>query len=472
MDLFKYISNLEVINKDLNLNLFIEFYFVIKISPNIFEEINNIRSLKVLSLSNFKFKQKFILNVNNLEELSLSDCKNITFKENSTQNLKKLKLDKSTNIHVEKDNFLKLKRLELSGNITEKSKLKFPELEEYYCSHYSKINLEEEITQPIVDYKSLNKLKSFDGPLETFLLLENTLLEKVIIFLGNFYGFIKEKEMIEKLTTIKTLKIIDLELTKTNYPELRKIKRKNFSVEEMHINLKGSPDIYILTDLINIFPNLSFVQIIYYSSNYFDEDEINIKINENKNSIIKKKIIKCKVTKIGILIQRGKIELCCQSFETLEKIILRLNALESNEDKPTKLFLKFPIFEENNQRVFKSLKYFLFYYNKELYFSFFNNMFNNIDNMPNLVYFIFKCNSIKNIKKDIFLKFIEKILSLKYIKYIDINIGLNDDKYDNKGKEDKYYSIKELKIMFPKINHKKFDNFNTIEIKKLINKIV
>jgi len=74
----------------------------------------------------------------------------------------------------------------------------------------------------------------------------------------------------------------------------------------------------------------------------------------------------------------------------------------------------FPIFKNNCKIIFKSLKYFTFIapdcYRMDL--EVLNNIYNNIDNMPNLKSFILKCYQ-KNITEDFLIKFIKKILPMK-----------------------------------------------------------
>ena len=68
--------------------------------------------------------------------------------------------------------------------------------------------------------------------------------------------------------------------------------------------------------------------------------------------------------------------------------------------------------------------------------------------MPNLKYFEIS-GMVKNNIKDIFYKnFINKVLSLKFIKKVKINLYKDDSK--------EYFSKKELKELLPDININKF----------------
>ena len=76
-----------------------------------------------------------------------------------------------------------------------------------------------------------------------------------------------------------------------------------------------------------------------------------------------------------------------------------------------------------------------------------NNIYNNLDKMPNLKTFSMKCiyKSIGDLRK----KFIEKILSLNQLEEIELKIG-------NKQNESYTYIKFELKEMFPSIDFSKY----------------
>ena len=88
-------------------------------------------------------------------------------------------------------------------------------------------------------------------------------------------------------------------------------------------------------------------------------------------------------------------------------------------------------------------------------FNILNNIYNNINNMPNLQNFFLDIRLIENIDEDFFKNFIRKILHLKSMKGIKINFF---------SLKTFFYSLKELIILFPDIN---FNRFNTVTIRKL-----
>jgi hypothetical protein len=78
----------------------------------------------------------------------------------------------------------------------------------------------------------------------------------------------------------------------------------------------------------------------------------------------------------------------------------------------------FPILNDQCDIICKSLKYFILEISYiEISFDVFNNIYNNIDNMPNLVAFTLKGSS-KEIKEDFYVKFIKKFFQLKIFKVL------------------------------------------------------
>jgi len=106
---------------------------------------------------------------------------------------------------------------------------------------------------------------------------------------------------------------------------------------------------------------------------------------------------------------------------------------------------------------FNLLKKFDFVINDEINHDAFNNLCNNINNMPNLKYFRLQCD-IGGINENIYKNFIVKLLSLK-LDYIILSVKkiknflwvsrLHD--IDFKEKKDIYYTNEELIQIFPGI---------------------
>ena len=92
----------------------IEFNIENIIEPNLFEEINNFKSLRYLYIKFFKFNTNFFFKLENIKILSCKNCKNINLLETIGREIKILDLieNEISNIDIlEKVNFKDLKKL-------------------------------------------------------------------------------------------------------------------------------------------------------------------------------------------------------------------------------------------------------------------------------------------------------------------------------------------------------------------------
>ena len=136
----------------------------------------------------------------------------------------------------------------------------------------------------------------------------------------------------------------------------------------------------------------------------------------------------------------------------MEKFILIYDPLDN-----ANIQIDIPIFNECFNSSLINLKEFIFKSPKKIVtLDIFKNLENNIINMPNLIKLYFICNSIRGIKNGLYIEFLEKMFRLKNLQEIIINI---------QKESEKYYSLNELKNMFPKVNLSKFKKIN---IKKWI----
>ena len=429
---FADIKNHDIILKDLfslkdfsdNLiKLRIEFG-QIKIEKNIIENLNNFEKLEELTFDGFKLKEKFVLKLNKLKKISFKNCVNFIFEDDSLINLKKL-------------------HLAMCCIYESKSLLKLPQLEEcnieqnnYKIKYYT-----------IFDFSSFNNLKILFCDINNFNHLENANLEILKFRTSNIFSVEEEKKMFEKFLTIKTLKEIQFWLVNLNDNEISKINGQNKSVKKITIiqNNKNNSSFYNIPEK---FPNLSEITIdnkLNYIDNY---KSLKIEINENKNCRIKNIIIKTS----------QDIKLYCQSYKELESLQLyfydKINNIEND----------IPIFKDN-QIIFESLKCFVFDYGDykirnqrdiEL-------IINNIEKMPNLKEFTFKCKCIeKFFNKEFYTNIIRKILSFK-LNLIVLEI-------DDINRCNDYLSFDELKEIYPdlkpNINRKIYIKKNKFENKK------
>ena len=161
-----------------------------------------------------------------------------------------------------------------------------------------------------------------------------------------------------------------------------------------------------------------------------------IKIKESPNS---------KIKKISTCLTRHmyNIEVIIGPYEKMEYIDLYSDISNFNE---------LPFFQENNSRKFNSLKYFSFNcrIGFELTKNLLENLYNNIDNMPNLKEFRLLYYSGDDVDINFFKNFVRKVLSLKLIKIIYIsNNRLEYIWFDS-------YNYDEIKELFPDINLNKY----------------
>jgi len=251
--------------------------------------------------------------------------------------------------------------------------------------------------------------------------------------------------MFTKLLSIKTLKKIEFELNYLNDKEISQIKGENLSITEIRVFWKNENDDCILYDLNNKFPNLTKISVYIEHSyeNYKKPKKLNVEIKQIQN---------CKINEIYFegLGPLGTIKFYSQLFENL----IGIEIVATNKDKNIKEV--FPIFKENNNIVFKSLNYFKFDYD-ELPLDIINNIYLNLDKMPNLK--TFKLNYVsKDIDKDFYKNFILKLLS-KELDNIELEIKYLFD-YDKE-----LYSYYELKEIFPKLKCYDLKNIKIDKIK-------
>ena len=136
--------------------------------------------------------------------------------------------------------FLKLKYLNLNSYSIKRHPsflLKCPNVES--CEVFS--NIGESIYYDLIfDFSSLNKLKYFKGQSKYFILLENTLLEKVIIDL-DFYGVVNHfKNVMNKLLSINTIKDLEINMTTYSLIFMSKYEGKNDSITKLKLNINNN----------------------------------------------------------------------------------------------------------------------------------------------------------------------------------------------------------------------------------------
>ena len=427
------INKIKRINLLINNNKLIEFFFSNNfknnllylelnnenklkiIETNILEQINEFQVLNELHLIGFIFKNMFILKLPNLQILYISSCNNITLAEDSTLKIKVLYFEY---FKFEKQNYL----------------FKFPELE--IC------NLGYEEMLGIVDLSSLEKLKIINNILANdFIHLEGKTIEKAIIASNSQINqVIDEIKLIKKILSLKSLKSVNFHIN-SDSSDILKMNGTNYNIMELDIKWASKIDC-ILYDFQKQFTNLTELKLDFCSSknNYNDGA---IEIIEEKN---------CKINKFSLFAgYHNKIHFHIGIYENL--ISVNLNICKINYKLDFKKI--FPIFDNNCNIIFKNLKNFEFCsfdgYNRYnlMEKNIINNIYNNLDKMPNLKTFSMKC-FCQNIG-NIYIYFFKKLLSLN-LEEIELMIDDNNNKNSKINICSKY----ELKEICPSIDFLKY----------------
>ena len=410
-----------------------------KLESNFFENIN-LQSLEYLGLARFEFKTKSEIKINNLKGLFLNHCDNIILIGDKCTKMLDLEIVKTTIFES-------------------KSVLKFPNLEKCKLQ-----NMHNQILSSFIDFSSLKKVKTIQCEKYDFKFLDNDILETVElnseVYQDNLINYIKnnssnkmnemekknkivgiEKEIIEKLIQMKTIKKITLYLNEINSQQISQIEGVNSSVTELIVNWNPSHIHAKLDSLQKNFPNLSYfkLKLPYFEDIWGDFEEYPpyIEINPKDN---------CQITKFSLEIQRynNLFRFDCAPFNKLEEISFSLiTNIDSLSDA-------LPIFDENCKIKFDSLTKFHFTAKnnkQEINFNFIKNIYNNIDCMPNLKDFYLSCAKNYEGNEDFYKKFIIKLLSIGLISiHFEISKGIFIDTYT----ED------ELKDIYPKIEYNKY----------------
>ena len=395
-----------------------------KIEPYLFENINNFKVIENLSLINIHFKTIFIIKLINLKILSLDSCKNITFLENTNYNLKEL-------------------ILRYSEIIKQNTKFKFPQIEVLKIS-----DVNSNIYSLMFDFENMKKIRILKARCIEVNHIGDNLLENIEIEYGPLNS---ERKVLEKLLTIKTLKEISFEIKYLNNNEIQKIKGKNTSVNNFEIKWNYNVEDSICYNLQNLFPNLKYFCVKSYNDTKGNSKKLEIKEN-----------LDCKINEINIDCNGNKnVKLYCGPYEDLKGIQIYLGNFIFDFQN------SFPIFNDKRNIVFKSLIYFnltqqtLKFFDDDQLFKFkfntLNNIYNNIDNMPNLQEFELNILSI-DIDDNFYENFIKKLIE-KNLNFIYFSIKRN--KNDSKD----LYTYDELKLICPKLNKRNFKNYTIIKYK-------
>ena len=355
-----------------------EFYLI--------DNINNFKSLSYLELEYFIFSEQiFELKLNSIKVFKIINCKGITISDNSCLNLKELYIIKSDISYIN-------------------SSLKFPNLEKLIFYLYleddnikTSYNYLPRLNESI-DFSSLNNLKVLHAEANDFLKLKNNTLESLaVVSNDNDNSKGKEKRIIEKIISMKSLKEVTISLKLLDDNDISKIPGQNPSVEKLDIYWdKTIPDCMII-NLQKRFPNVNNFSLTNSSKNLFDT---NLEIEENKN---------CKINKLALYGGNSNIKLYCLSFENLVEFDLLMY-----KDKFDGIKGSLPFMSKNCLLNFISLKSFKFKVSN-LDFELLNNICDNLEKMPNLK--TLKLESITLVDNIFFDKLNKKISLMKINDY-------------------------------------------------------
>ncbi len=396
-----------------------------KMNLDLMNNLNNFKSLKILHLRGFNFENTFILNLTTLIELSLENCTNISLDDKLCLNLKNLYLDECF--------FFMPNTL-----------LKFPNLE--ICDFF---NMDEQKFSSIIDFQSLNKIKSFSGEVCDFLYLNNILLEEVTLFslVDNSYEI--EVKLFEKIISLNNLKKINFELYYLDIDDIININGQNNSLLNLELNWNQGKKC-MLNNILDKFPNLKSIRLATQPNviTEFHDLERNKKTNLN---IIEQPL--CEIDKISLKIKSyaGSINLYCKPFNHLIEVKLDI------ENEINNIKNIFPIFKNKCELIFTSLALFHLKIDCQKNKSISNILeilYNNIDCIPNLKDLSIHC--IKPGQIHLSKIFIGKMIS----KNLERFHFIIKDLYDEKAP----LSKKEIIKIWPSIN---FNKFKDLFIQKL-----
>jgi hypothetical protein len=328
-----------------------------------------------------------------LKTINFHICKNIVFDKNSIKKIQYLELDET--------------------DIQFGIKYKFDNLE---VLNINKSNID-------IDFIVLTKIKSLKS--SKIEIIENIINYSSLEKYSNLYisqlSFKEEQKLIEIILMNKTLKEIEIELNEISNKELSKYLINN-QINKIKLDIKK--DNFDIINFLKRFINIKELTIFYYSDNKDTFTEI-----KNDENIC--------IDTINIYSNLNTI--LPFSFSKIKVLYLSVELLNT---------VSFSLFNNNCNDIFYSLEY-LYIECKEntSKFEILINLSNNIMNCKNLKKLEIEI-LIKEMQRDSYLEFINKILAVKLHEFSFIfQIG---EEWDYKLEELKnIYTKKELKIIFP-----------------------
>ena len=424
----------------LDIELFKNKYLLNEKSIDHLIDLNNFKKLEYLRLKYFHFPSTFALKLKELKKINLENCYKILLEENTCLNLEKLVIKRCS--------------------IDNLAQINFPKLEECILEE-NNINIKN-----LINISSLKNLKIAETKALDLLDLENISLNKIGLLSDEKTTEELEKKAIQQLINRKNLDNLSLNLKFLENEDIKKYPDTNQFIKSLTFNWTKFNCNCILYSLQEKFINLTDLTIV--TNGIFNDFSVAaLEIKENQD---------CKTKNISIInqsIYHPNINCYCCPYDKLEKISFIFEGTMSENE------IDFPIFKKECKVLFKSLNYFYFKNNFDgVSFSFLQNLYNNLDLMPNLKDFyldvILYGSQIDTEFEFFYKKLIRKILSLKIIN-IHLAVRKNrddlndedifdDDEYQDEKKRIRNYSKREIKGIYPKV---KIDFMEKIKIRKL-----
>ena len=397
---YSFLFSLNNIGNNLeNLCLDFSMFNCVITDNDIFEQINNFKSLKNIEFSHLRFDKCFIIKLNNLKIINFDFCENICFEnENTIIEVTHLKLYK-TNIE--------------SGNIV----YNLPNLENLNLFDSNiKINY-------INSYEKL-KILEFNDNFNIYDINNFISLEKLIIpYLFKKCNSEDEKDLLDIISKNISLKDVNIGLRKITNEDINKINNINHQIETM--KLVCIIDKFDFRSFINKFNNIKTLIFIRLKNNKKNKESFTEIKNDESIKIENFRIFKSSNTTLYF------------SFSEIKKLYLELNSFDINV---------FPLFNDKCNFIFNSLQALQIICKDNINeFKIIQNLYNNIDKCRYLgtlqIYLV-----IPDINETFYFAFIDKIASLKVKNfYFVIQKKLPWDF----NLENDYYTFKEIKTMFP-----------------------
>ena len=397
----KFFSELFLlINMKNNLETLSLYSVDIKIDSNIFDSLNNLKSLKHLELNSINIWEPFKITLPNLEIIYLNSCKNIYFdNENSTKNIKYLELENTDMQFSFKYKFDKLEELKI---VDSKIDIDFISLKNFKSLKATKLRLIENI-------------------------FNNSSIEKGnLCIYADFSTKEEEKKLFEMILMNKTLKEIDIQFFEIPNEDLTNINLFNNQIYKVSLAFNNND--FDINHFLKRFLNLKQLRIHYISK--FRNYDSYIFLNNDENMCIED---------IRITLIYNFDNTVSFSFSKIKNIYLRLESFNK---------VNFSLFNNNCNDIFYSLE--------NLDIGCKQNI-TNLEIINNLSKNIEKCKKLtvlkiillfKEMEKNTFLQIINNILSVKIHDFSFLfQIG---DRWSYKLEKDQsIYEKKELKILFP-----------------------